>query len=270
VTRTPANGQSATAVVLAGAPDAAAANSSYTISAVATSALDRAPQLAPTELPVSATLTLNAIYAAQPAFTGTFESLQTDGITYVVPWVTSNAFGQITGSTSVVRISNIGTDIALRGGRVYGQLYNPTNIAGVVTTSRSFNFGVLGGLRQSDSLVAAGGVGASIGAPIAVGAPGALGAGQNYFSGIPANTAPAELIIGSVELQNAFGDFGRGDLRLTITDTSDLGTDNNSVAANPDSIVVKRIIRSANGSLTEMSVVAGGTGVVPHDQQVPY
>lgn len=270
LTRTPANGQSATSVVLAGAPDAAAANSAYTISVAATGAGDRAPQLNPTDLPVSAQLTLNALFAAQPAFTGSFEQIQTDGISYIIPWVTSNAFGNITGSTSVIRISNINADFGNAGGRVYGQLYNPTNIAGVTSVSRAFNFGTLGGNRQLDSLVAAAPAGPTVGTPIAVGAPAALAAGQSYISGVPSSSRPAELVISSVELQNAFGDFGRADLRLTITDGSDLATDNDNAAINPQSIVVKRVIRSVNGSLTEMSVVAGGTGPAPVDQQVPY
>lgn len=242
---TPATAANASTVTLSGAPDA---NGTYTVNVTPTSVAATAAQLNPTELPVSAQLTLNSIFAAQPAFTGNFESLQTDGLSYVIPWVTSNAFGQITGSTSVIRVSNIGTDFANAGGRVYGQLYNPTNIAGVATTSRSFNFGTLGGQVGPQVTFAAG-------PPIVPG-----------FSGIPSTTQPSEIVIGSVELQNAFGDFGRGDLRLTITDTSDNGTDNGNTTVNPQSIVVKRVIRSANGSLTEMDVVAGGPGVAPHDQ----
>lgn len=260
---TPAAATGAASVTLSGAPSLVAANSAYTVSVAASSAAATAPQLAPTDLPVSAQLTLASIFATQPAFTGSFETIQTDGLSYVIPWVTSNAFGQITGTTSTIRVSNISADFGSRGGRIYGQLYNPTNIAGVTSTSRSFNFGTLGGLRQTDSELL---TNPGVATPIAPGVP---AGGPGWVSGIPQQQTPAEIVISSVELQNAFGDFGRGDLRLTITDGSDTA-DNDNLQANPQSILVKRVLRSANGSVSEMSVVASGAGVVPVDQVAPY
>lgn len=206
----------------------------------ATSGAANAAQIAPTTLGVSIVPTLAAGYAAQSTTTGFFETIQSDGISYIIPWVAGSTLAAQNGNTTVIRVSNLLPESGIANetpnGRVYLQLINPSNAAGVSSVSRTALAGTL------------------------------TAAGNN------------ELIITSGNLETLFGNFGRGDLRMTITsnqggataaavdanNTLPGGAITNNTAPAPNfgalgasSIVVKRLVQQANGGLTEIEILAG-------------
>lgn len=181
-------------------------------------------RLNPTDLPVSAALTLATGFVSPPATTGFFETIQTDGASYIVPWVATSNQAATTGNTTIIRVSNLASDYTTAGGQVWGQLYNPSNAAGVTNPGRSALLGTLG--------------------------------------------TSGEVVITSATLQDAFGDFGRGDIRLTVTQratplanqttsTANAIQPGNATTLGSSNIVVKRILQNANGSQTEINVLPG-------------
>lgn len=191
------------------------------------------PQLAPTALTGTASYTLAAAFAAQAGTTGSFENIQTDGFSYIIPWVASQTQSGASGNQSVIRVSNIASDAATAGGNVYVQVYNPTTGNAAVAAGRSVLVGTLG--------------------------------------------SSGELVLTSQSLEAALGNFGRADLRLTITTSATtgnalpggVGTTTQAVAGPPavpetttttlgaSTIVVKRLIATSNGGLTEVEILAG-------------
>jgi hypothetical protein len=211
------------------------------------------PQIAPTDFDVSVQLALGTGFTSPAATPGSFESLQTDGFTYIIPWVASQTQSGISGNQSVIRISNIRSDGSTAGGRVYAQVYNPTVNPQVANTA--------GQVGTTGTAVPAA----------------SLSAGRSVLVGTLGSTG--ELILSSQALETALGNFGRADIRLTITTVDTTGTSNTNVipvggaGAGASTIVVKRLIATANGGLTEVEVLAGSATSVtnlPVNQGVPY
>lgn len=179
-----------------------------------------APQIAPTDFDVTANVTLSSSFTSPAAVTGSFETLQTDGFSYIIPWVASQTLSGASGNQSVIRVSNIRSDGSTAGGNVYVQVYNAST----------------------------GNAGLSAGRSVLVGTIGLTG----------------ELVITSQSLETALGNFGRADLRLTVATTASATNGANDLPATvagvgASTIVVKRLIATANGSLTEVAVIAGST-----------
>lgn len=216
VTPTAANAQ----VPGAGAPvgGTTTARATWFVASAAPAATN--PQLAPTALGVDAQLVLSSAFISPAPVAGFFEELQSDGFTYVLPWVSSATQAAATGNQTIVRVSNLNPEVnATSNGRVYARLLNPSNPAGVTNRGRS--------VRLAD---------------------------------INAN---GELVFGSGDLEAAFGNFQRGDIRLIIATTSTDGTQlTNNVPAGgaatvgSSSIVVKRVIQNSLGGVSEVDVVA--------------
>ena len=221
-----------------------------------------AQQLSPSDYDVSLAVALAPAFNSSAATltpTGTpsdappsFEMLQTDGFSYIIPWVASQTLSGASGNQSVIRISNIRSDGSTPGGRVYAQVFNSSQGPATVpaaTPAGSFNTPVAGAN---------------------------LTAGRSVLVGTLNSTG--ELVLSSQSLQNALGDFGRADIRLTVATTASATNGANDLPAGvagtgSSTIVVKRLIATANGSLTEMSVVAGSAGSeanLPVNQGVAY
>ena len=198
-----------------------------------------ARQIAPTQLIVTTQLFLGTGFVNPASVSGAFEQLQSDGFTYIIPWVSSATQAGASGNQTIIRISDIApevtngttTDTTVRG-RVYAQLINPINPTAVTNSGRS--------VRLAD---------------------------------LDAN---GELIINSATLEAAFGNYQRADVRLVIATTSATGNTipNSGVAGTGNnSIIVKRIIANAAGGLTEMDIVAGeGSSLanLPQNQTTGY
>lgn len=204
-----------------------------TVYVAPTSTAATAAQIAPTDFDVTATVNLITGFTSPAAVTGSFETLQTDGFSYIIPWVASQTQSGVSGNQSVIRVSNIRSDGSTLGGNVYVQVYNPSTGTAGLTAGRSVLVGTLG--------------------------------------------LTGELIISSASLEAALGNFGRADLRLTVTTTATtgnrlpgaIGTDNPAVVGPPavaantttsagsSTIVVKRLIATANGGLTEVEILSG-------------
>ena len=199
-----------------------------------TSAAGTAPQLSPTDFDVTATVTLNAAFTSPAPITGSFETLQTDGFSYIIPWVASQTQSGASGNQSVIRVSNVRSDGSTPGGNVYVQVYNPST----------------------------GNAGLTAGRAVLVGAIGTTG----------------ELVITSQSLEAALGNFGRADLRLTVaTIASDVNGGNQlpagGASVGSSTIIVKRLIQTSNGGLTEVEIVAGSPSSetnLPVNQGVAY
>ncbi|MFC5343992.1 hypothetical protein ACETK8_19390 [Brevundimonas staleyi] len=189
-----------------------------------------APQLQPSDYDVSVQLALASGFAAPAAFTGTFETIQTDGFSYIIPWVASQTQSGASGNQSVIRVSNIRADASTAGGRVYVQVYNPSTGNAGLSAGRSTFIGTLG--------------------------------------------TSGELVITSQSLEAALGNFGRADLRLTIATTATTGNALPGAApVGASTIVVKRLIQTSNGGLTEVEIVAGDASSatnLPVNQGVNY
>lgn len=195
-------------------------------------------QLAPTQLIATTQLFLGSAFVNPAAVTGAFEQLQSDGYTYIVPWVSSATQAGASGNQTIIRISDIAPEVTngvaggTTRGRVYAQLINPINAAAVTNSGRSIR--------------------------------------------LPDLDANGELVINSATLEAAFGNFQRADVRLVIATVDATGnTIPNAAAtgAGNSSIIVKRIIANAAGGLTEMTVVAGeGSSLanLPQNQTVGY
>lgn len=205
-----------------------------------TTAVAASPQIAPTDFDVTATVNLVTGFNSPTAVVGSFETLQTDGFSYIIPWVASQTQSGASGNQSVIRVSNIRSDGSTSGGNVYVQVYNPTT----------------------------GNAGLSAGRSVLVGTIGLTG----------------ELVLTSQSLEAALGNFGRADLRLTVTTTA---TDGNNLpggvgtaagaatttTAGSSTIVVKRLIATSNGGLTEVEILSGSPTSVannPNNQGVAY
>lgn len=199
-----------------------------------TSAAATAPQISPTDFDVTATVTLSSAFTSPAPITGSFETLQTDGFSYIIPWVASQTMSGVSGNQSVIRVSNIRSDGSTPGGNVYVQVYNPSTGNAGLTAGRAVLAGTIG--------------------------------------------TTGELVLNSNSLQGLLGDFGRADLRLTVTTTaSDTNGANNLPAGvagtGASTIVVKRLLATANGGLTEVEIVAGSPGStanLPVNQGVAY
>jgi hypothetical protein len=115
-----------------------------TIRVAPTSTAANAPQLSPTALPVTSQLFLGSAFLNPAAGAGNLEQLQTDGFTYIVPWVSSATQAGASGNQTIIRISNINPEInPTTNGAVYAQLINPVNAAGVTNPGRAVRVGVL-------------------------------------------------------------------------------------------------------------------------------
>lgn len=115
-----------------------------TVRVAPTSAAANAPQLSPTALPVTTQLFLGTGFVNPAAVSGNFEQLQTDGFTYIVPWVSSATQAGASGNQTIIRISNINPEInPTTNGAVYAQLINPVNAAAVTNPGRAVRVGVL-------------------------------------------------------------------------------------------------------------------------------
>jgi hypothetical protein len=188
---------------------------------VAPANITAAVQLAPTELVAATQLFLKPEFVNPAAVTGNFEQLQSDGFTYIIPWVSSATQAGATGNQTIIRISDISPEVTngVAGGtprgRVYAHLLNPTNRAGVTNVGRT--------VRLAD---------------------------------LDANN---ELVINSATLEAAFGNFQRADLRLVIATTATTGNTlpAGGAGVGNSSIVVKRLLANSAGGLSEVSVVAG-------------
>jgi hypothetical protein len=132
---------SATIVLPAGAATSA-------ISVAVTDAANGA-QLVPSTYKVSGSYTLGSAFAGSLPFTSTsLETINTEGLTYVVPWVSSATQSASTGSRTVIRMSRVGTNVA-NGGNVYAQILNPLKNAATVTG----DYKLVGTLGSSGELV---------------------------------------------------------------------------------------------------------------------
>lgn len=205
---------------------------------VAPTGVVAATQLAPTQLIATTQLFLGAAFINPAPVTGAFEQLQSDGFTYIIPWVSSATQAGASGNQTIIRITDIAPEVtggAAGGtprGRIYAQLINPINAANVTNSGRS--------VRLAD---------------------------------LDAN---GELIITSATLEAAFGNYQRADVRLVIATTA--ATNNTIPAGGvgtvgSNSIIVKRIIANAAGGLTEMDVVASDISSetnLPQQQVVGY
>ena len=198
-----------------------------------------ARQIAPTQLIATTQLFLGSAFVNPAAVTGAFEQLQSDGYTYIIPWVSSATQAGASGNQTIIRISDISPEVTAgvaggtTRGRVYAQLINPINPTAVTNSGRS--------VRLAD---------------------------------LDAN---GELIINSATLEAAFGNYQRADVRLVIATVDATGNTIPNAAAGAgsgnSSIIVKRIIANAAGGLTEMSVVAGeGSSLanLPQNQTTGY
>lgn len=206
---------------------------------VATTGVGATTQLAPTQLIATTQLFLGSAFINPAPVTGAFEQLQSDGYTYIIPWVSSATQAGASGNQTIIRISDISPEVTAgvaggtTRGRVYAQLINPINPAAVTNSGRS--------VRLTD---------------------------------LDAN---GELIINSATLEAAFGNYQRADVRLVIATVDATGNTIPNAAAGAgagnSSIIVKRIIANAAGGLTEMTVVAGeGSSLanLPQNQTVGY
>ncbi len=232
-------------------------NQTYSVAAIGGAG---APVLAPTGFAVAASLTLGAGFTSPPATTGYFEPLSTQGISYVIPWV--NSASQGSGNSTLIRISNLDSTTFSQGATVYGILYN-------AATSPTF--------PGSVNVVKLG----ALGTPVNF-----VGTPNTPQTGVATGTLSSnELVINSTDLQNAFGSFTRGDLRLIIQSNAETAFSNAGVAQtqtvtqegtasptppvantaiNPgaSSILVKRVFVNASGGVSEMTVQPGDA-VVP-------
>ncbi|MEE2850842.1 MAG: hypothetical protein VX561_13360 [Pseudomonadota bacterium] len=126
-------------IVLPAAPTASA------ISIAATSATGA--QLRPSAYTVSGSYTLASAFTGPLNFTtANLETVDTEGLTYVIPWVSSRTQGASTGSRTVIRVSRVGTDVTT-GGNVFAQIVNP--LRGTAAGSYS----LIGTLPASGELV---------------------------------------------------------------------------------------------------------------------
>ena len=165
-------------------------------------------QLSPSSYTVSGSYTLASVFSgALPFSTTALETVDTEGLTYVVPWVSSRTQGAATGSRTVIRMSRVGTNVT-SGGNVYAQILNP--LRGTANT----NYALVGTL--------------------------------------PAGSG--ELVLSSDTLENAFGDFGRADIRLAVTPTNGAGYTGFTPGIT-NNLIVKRVIAQPNGGVSEMEVV---------------
>lgn len=178
-------------------------------------------QLAPTELVATTQLFLKPEFSNPAAVSGNFEQLQSDGFTYIIPWVSSATQAGATGNQTIIRISNINPEIgATANGRVYAHLLNPINRAGVTNVGRTVR---LADLDANNELVI--------------------------------NSATLEAAFGNFQRADL-----RLVISTRATDVNKLpgggaaGVDNGVGAS---SIVVKRLLANSAGGLSEVSVVAG-------------
>ena len=131
-----------TATIVLGAAPADADISVAVVSTAAGSA-----QLVPSAYTVSGSYTLGSAFAGPlPFSTAALETIDTEGLTYVVPWVSSATQGASTGSRTVVRISRVGEAVT-EGGNVYAQVLNPTK------GSAAGTYALVGTLGASGELV---------------------------------------------------------------------------------------------------------------------
>lgn len=95
------------------------------ISVVVASTAAGSAQLVPSAYTVSGAYTLGSAFSGPLGFTtANLETIDTEGLTYVVPWVSSRTQGAATGSRSVIRISRVGDNVT-GGGAVFAQVVNP-------------------------------------------------------------------------------------------------------------------------------------------------
>lgn len=180
------------------------------------------PQINPSAYSVSGSFSLGTAFAAPLTLSSTaLETVSTEGLTYVIPWVSSRTQGASTGSRTVIRISRIGSEV-VNGGNVYAQVLNP------IRGSAAGNWALVGTLDAS-----------------------------------------GEVVMSSDTLENAFGDFGRADIRLALTPNNGAGFGNNYEPIDANNIVVKRVISQPNGGVSEMSVVAVGANT-PSDVSTAF
>lgn len=200
------------------------ANGTLPVAIVAADTSATAPQIAPSSYRASGSFTLAPAFSAPLSFTNAaLETVRTEGLTYVVPWVSSATQGASTGSRTVIRISRIGGSTVVNSGNVYAQLLNPIR-----------------GSAQSNDYALVGTLGAS-----------------------------GEVVLSSDTFQNAFGDFGRGDIRLVLTPANGAGF-SGVAPLDTNNIVVKRVISQPNGGVSEMDVIAVAGADTPNDVNVPF
>lgn len=105
------------------------------------------PQINPSAYSVSGSFSLGTAFAAPLTLSSTaLETVSTEGLTYVIPWVSSRTQGASTGSRTVIRISRIGSTV-VNGGNVYAQVLNP------IRGSAAGNWALVGTLGASGEVV---------------------------------------------------------------------------------------------------------------------
>ena len=106
-----------------------------------------APQINPSAYSVSGSFSLAPAFSGPLTLSSTaLETVGTEGLTYVIPWVSSRTQGAATGSRTVVRISRVGSNV-VTGGNVYAQVLNP------IRGSAVGNWALVGTLGASGEVV---------------------------------------------------------------------------------------------------------------------